>query len=219
MEAEQENQQNDSVEDDSDNISGPSIITEPPRLGGQLTANSVPEYQQYTDSTDPLSAPSENGRILTRSPMPDPPPAPMLDSPPAPIMDPVSSELDASPAVDEPPRKTLAEIEDEVHSPHTQANVFEPTPPKPPEPTVEEIERANATPPPIPDDARDAVQRAVEAVQEYKPEPIEALGANPVNLDLGHDSNLQFEENNGTTTPPIGPPPPVPPPMMPPANS
>lgn len=219
LEAEQENQQDDSVEDDSDNISGPSIITEPPRLGGQLTANSVPEYQQYTDSTDPLSAPSENGRILTRSPIPDQPPAPMLDSSPAPITDPISSELDTNPAVDEPPRKTLADIEDEVHSPHTQANVFEPTPPKPPEPTVEEIERANATPPPIPDDARDAVQRAVEAVQEYKPEPIEALGANPVNLDLGHDSNLQFEENNGTTTPPIGPPPPVPPPMMPPANS
>lgn len=32
------------------------IMTQPPTLGGQLTANSVPEDQQYSGSTDPLSA-------------------------------------------------------------------------------------------------------------------------------------------------------------------
>lgn len=31
------------------------IISEPPRLGGQLTANSTPAEEQYTGSTDPLS--------------------------------------------------------------------------------------------------------------------------------------------------------------------
>lgn len=32
-----------------------SLITEPPTLGGQLTANSVPEYASYSPTTDPLS--------------------------------------------------------------------------------------------------------------------------------------------------------------------
>lgn len=200
------------LEDDPDYISAPSIITEPPRLGGQLTANSVPEYQQYTDTTDPLSAPSEHGRILSRSPVPDPLPVPTPE--------PIVSEFDAAdtPAIrTTPTNKTLSEIEESVNSPHIAADTTPIEPPKPPEPTVEEIEASvNATLPPAPDEARDAVQRAVEAVQSYAPDPIESLGANNVDLGLEHANGLKFEENDGTT-PPTGPPPPVPPPLTPPA--
>lgn len=36
-------------------LSASRIISEPPKLGGQLTANSRPEEEQYTGSTDPMS--------------------------------------------------------------------------------------------------------------------------------------------------------------------
>lgn len=35
-------------------------LKEPPTMGGQLTANAVPEYKQYSDTTDPLSATDNN---------------------------------------------------------------------------------------------------------------------------------------------------------------
>lgn len=196
------------LEDDPDYIPAPSIITEPPRLGGQLTANSVPEYQQYTDTTDPLSVPNERGRILSRSPVPD--------RPPEPAPEPIVSEFntpDVPAIVSTSNGNTLSQIEESVNSPHLVADAPPPEPPKPPEPTVEQIEAAvNAAPPPAPDEARDAVQRAVEAVQSYAPDPIESLGASPVDLDLAKSNGLEFEENDGST-PPTGPPPPVPPPL------
>ena len=94
--------------------------------------------------------------------------------------------------------------------------------PAPIGPTVAQIEQANASAHQEAKDARDAVQKAVEAIQEYKPEPIEALGATPVNLDLGHEgANLDTTAPtdapvNNDEQPPVGPPPPVPPPVMPP---
>lgn len=43
------------------------LIFEPPRFSGQLTANSVPEHKQYSDSTDPLSkADDKKAPILNR---------------------------------------------------------------------------------------------------------------------------------------------------------
>ena len=35
-------------------------LKEPPTMGGQLTANAVPEYKQYSDTTDPLSNTDDN---------------------------------------------------------------------------------------------------------------------------------------------------------------
>lgn len=74
---------------------GPSgrIMHEPPKLGGQLTANSVPEYKQYSDTTDPLTRGDEKeGRILNRT----------------------KGKFDS----EDKSSKTLSEIEKEVDSPH-----------------------------------------------------------------------------------------------------
>lgn len=80
------------------------IISEPPRLGGQLTANSLPAEEQYTGSTDPLSN------------MPD---KPLLKR------DHGSSRHLSKPKADEKPQdkqiedtQTLTELELSVGSPH-----------------------------------------------------------------------------------------------------
>lgn len=86
------------------------LVTEPPSLGGTLTANSQPEG--LDPSTDPFSMPAnENPQMLDRSPKPDngqsamaPPPAGW--NPPAP----------QNPVL--PPNATLTDLEAAVGSPH-----------------------------------------------------------------------------------------------------
>lgn len=154
-----------------------NMILEPPMLGGQLTANSVPE--QYSGSSDPLSSPAATpgGPTLSRS---------------------------------EP--QTLAQIEEAVNSPHLST-----LPPEPP--ATATLPGQAVPPPPEPDYARDAVQRAVDAVQDYKPEPIEALGATNIDLPLGNgvaapppEGLLPPDQSQEPSSPP---PPPVPPPLPP----
>lgn len=106
--------------------------------------------------------------------------------------------------------QTLSQIEEAVHSPH----IIQPSPATEPEPGTIDV-----PPPPEPDYARDAVQRAVEAANEYKPEPIESLGAVNVDLPLQNDqipppppNLLPPDEPEEPTGPP---PPPVPPPLPP----
>lgn len=189
---------------------GPTMALEPPTLGGQLTANSVPEHQQYSGSVDPLS-----------NVVPDRPT--LSHKPPA-----ISNDNGD---------KTLREIEESLNSPHvsegpapatTYPDPADITPPPMPteqqapsvipsaseEPTIvpsgEEV-----PPPPPPEAAREAVEEAVQQAEEFRPEPIEALNAMPV--------GLEFHENDGKEEPPKeeekksddNPPPPVPPPLPP----
>lgn len=43
------------------------LVLDPPQLGGRLTANSVPEHQQYSPSTDPLSVAASPAPLLDRT--------------------------------------------------------------------------------------------------------------------------------------------------------
>lgn len=164
-----------------------NMILEPPTMGGQLTANSVPESQQYSGSSDPLSNPFAvaGGPTMTRS---------------------------------EP--QTLAQIEESLKSAQAdqvpEQPAEQPVLSPPAEEPLPDVAPEPVPPPPEPDYARDAVQRAVDASSDYKPEPIEALGAN--NVDLHANDNdippppvelIDPEEPSGP------PPPPVPPPMPP----
>ncbi len=166
------------------------MILEPPTLGGQLTANSVPEHQQYEGTSDPLSGGVDpgNGSTLSHSPVE---PAAASQPEPAP-------EQPAEPAKDQ----TLSDIERTLQSPHVSQYAA----PASAEPAPAD----DVPPPPDPDYARDAVERAVAATADYRPEPVQSLGAQEFGAAI--NPGLQFEENDDSNT---TPPPPVPPPLPP----
>jgi hypothetical protein len=78
---------------------GAKLITEPPTLGGQLTANTVAEASE--PMTDPLSLARPEDQIIDSSAQK------------------AEKEAQASPAVNTT-GKTLADIEKDVNSPHLQ---------------------------------------------------------------------------------------------------
>lgn len=160
-----------------------NMILQPPSMGGQLTANSEPE--QYSPSTDPLSNAENDGPLLSHD-------APQTEA-----------------------AQTLSEIEKSLNSPHVADQPTEQPVAMPPAPAEEFMPPASVSeevpPPPAPDDARDAVQKAVEALQDYRPEPTEAVGSTPVDLDLGHDEEPPQPPPASNDNPP----PPVPPPLPP----
>lgn len=180
------------------------MIMDPPQLGGQLTANSVPEYEQYSPSTDPMSNVASSTPLLERTERH------MVQEPITPPEMPSEEQ-------------TLMDIEKSVASPHLQ-NLDDGS-------RTVDSPSADVPPPPPVDNARAAVDEAVEAMDTYRPEPINALGATPVDLDLSHTPPPATttpppdeDDNNNDDTPgadnlntgPVNTPPPVPPPLMPP---
>lgn len=159
---------------DAPQISGvkdnnPKIVLDPPKLGGQLTANTVPEHQQYSGTSDPMSqaAKATGGTTLSRP----------------------------------SDNQTLSDIERSVNSTHV-------------------AEGKNGDVPDVSvDTARSAVEQAANNPDNYRPQPINALGAKPLDLNLGNNPDDNGDEPKTESDPaPSSPPPPVPPPMMPPAN-
>lgn len=193
------------------------IMYDPPQLGGQLTANSIAEHEQSSPSTDPMSNAAPNTPMLERT---------------------QRQQIQKSTMPPEPPSEdqTLEDIERAVASQHLQdqpVNGPDDQPNQPDQPVQPDPpQEAGAVPPPPPvDDARAAVEEAVEHDDTYRPEPIDALGATPLDLNLGHnpsdaaapatqdnddahDDNQSppDDNNNGPTNTP----PPVPPPLVPP---
>ncbi len=89
------------------------LVTEAPSLGGTLTANSRPEDMMLSPSTDPMSAPSNDGQqILNRNDTAQPNfgPAPSNWTPPNPQI---------------PTDGTLTDLEAAVNSPHLQQSDME----------------------------------------------------------------------------------------------
>ncbi len=183
---------------------GKQLVTDPPQLGGQLTANSVPEYEQLTASTDPLSAKAPTPIIERQD-------RHMAQEPSQPV-----ESIDLL----QPNDQTLTDIEKAVDSPHLHHQNG----------SVSTDLVSSVPPPPPIDDARAAVEQAVDSTEPYRPEPISALGASPVDLDLGHsepgsttqptsddnsDDNDDDKPKDDQSTGPMSTPPPVPPPLMP----
>jgi hypothetical protein len=244
----------------------PRMITQPPTLGGQLTANTMPE--QLGSSSDPLTLPSIDGPLLSRDPM-----GPQQDDLKAPTIQPLDDEErpsgaptpnvtdfgapqhpadparamaapvtlsvpeTAPPALTLPSAPdssfgpqidsaTLSQIEQELHSDHSQdaapasnaETALQPAPaPEPQGPSL--------------DQARSLVDQAINTptgAADAPLPPIEALNAQPVNLPL---ATVPPEQPHAaapapvaaaprTILQPVDPnsPPPVPPPMMPPTS-
>ncbi len=156
------------------------VITEPPSLGGTLTANATPDDAVLEPTSDPLSQPNATGEqpLLNRnsepasaepSPVSEPPvapqPAPPSWMPPQPWMDQPAPATDSSSSFMPQPGETLADIEKEVDSPHLQQDSTDvPTPPDL-------------------SSARDEVMKAIDSTPPVNPEPIQALNAQP--MDMG----------------------------------
>lgn len=165
---------------------GSRLITEPPTLGGTLTANSRPDDVMLEPTSDPLSRPPTQAEqpLLDRNntstdsmrPSATPQSAPPSWMPPQPWMNQpatnqpaVSDSLPSSDA-DEPfspqPSATLADIEKEVDSPHLRQDSSD----------------AAGMQPDV-GSARDKVMKAIDSAPDTNPEPIQALNAQPINLD------------------------------------
>ncbi len=146
---------------------GSKLITEPPTMGGMLTANSIQE--QLDPPNDPLGLPSEEPPQLLDHGSQSPPP-PVFSAPAGPVFTPPPANdgavaTDSTPAApDQPPEtgnSTLAELENSVKESEAAATDL--------------------------NSARDQVNRALNdssSASAPAPEPIQALGAQPLGTDL-----------------------------------
>ena len=166
--------------------SGSRLITEPPTLGGQLTANSQTEVLE--PSSDPMSMPSNAGQdtLLTRGePVAN---TPVLETPagPEPAFTP--------PAAPEPQPEPVAQAEPPVPpaAPSEVPTGFTPPPPSwvPPQDSPLDTpvtstpdvpaEQIPATPEAGLDAARDEVMKALNSDSSQPLEPVQALNAQPM---------------------------------------
>ncbi len=176
--AAQQSQENNSTPDQ--NIEPQGMVYHPPTFGGQLTANSTAVDQQYSSMPDPTLAMSggqgQNGILTHQS------------------------------------NQTLSDLEKSINSPHanqypdgapTGAPSFKGKTIEPIAPILGDNPVNNM---PSEEYAKEAVERAIAGSTDYRPEPIQALGASPA-MEVSHVAS--------NPNPAGPPPPPVPPPMMP----
>lgn len=166
----------------------PSFITEPPSMGGTLTANSRPEYEMTESSLDPLSLPSVSpSPLLSRSDEPAPaaeatPPESI--APPETVVPPVPKPTQPTQLLTgftPPPPTWVPPFEDALNNGSPQ-----PVEPAPVvvdnSDTLAEIEQAVHSPHLSSDlnTARDEVMKALSDSATGAPEPIQALNAQPL---------------------------------------
>lgn len=178
--------------EDESSVDNPDsrLITQPPTLGGTLTANSKPE--SLDSSIDPLGVNQPQGPLLSHNSRPTESPlaAPLdgLQTPTAQdiigvtpknvyipdnpaTLDPLTQNPAPSPA--EKPADTLSDLEKVVNSPHIEQS-------KSPTMPLETVRGTDGI-----DAARDAVNDAVIGTTSQVIEPIQSLNAQPMDLNLG----------------------------------
>lgn len=125
--------ENKEVESEIENPANTRFVSEPPRMGGVLTANSTPE--SYDPSIDPISnviMPSEEETVSTKAPTLNPisneenekstMPAGFTPPPPAWVPPFEDKQLTQSEEIDteQEPGSTISDLEKRVNSPHVQ---------------------------------------------------------------------------------------------------
>lgn len=162
-------------------VTGSGMVFEPPKFGGQLTANTELVDQNYVSNPDPALKPQDGG------------------------VDTLTHSNDT---------QTISDLEKSVGSPH--AMDYQPmeegvtTHGKTIQPITDSV--INDTPAVDVSYAQSAVERAVAGSTDYKPEPVQALNAQPLGDPLGHPEPTVIAPDNVSQN---STPPPVPPPMMP----
>jgi hypothetical protein len=224
-------QEPDTPEPVSEVSQGSRLVTEPPTMGGSLTANSRPE--SLDPSTDPLSVPqSEPPQLLDHQqsvspgePVEDTPPQPEPEVPepadppqpePGPAAEPPAIQNDDQPFT--PPPASWAPSEPPAPDP---APAPEPQPEPAANQTLSEIESAVESPHAVKqaehlDSARDEVTRALssaDAAGTSAPEPIQALNALPVDLNPSDLPSDPTTPTQAAQQPADSAAPPVPPPI------
>jgi hypothetical protein len=167
---------------------GAKLVTEPPSMGGSLTANSRPE--DLDPVTDPFSVPQSEPSQLMSHTSPAPAAKPQFTPPPPSFTPPVPTPPPPLPMPPPPPAgpQTLTQIEQSVHSPHVDAKQL--------------------------DTARDEVNQALQDSVDPTPAPIQALNAQPMGGELHPDGSPVMPKPSDTTpqvTDPLAPPPVAPP--------
>lgn len=165
------------------------FMTEPPSMGGTLTANSVPDDIMLEPSTDPLSQPAEQP-LTDQQPLQAAPPDWMPQQPWMGSTD------------------TLAQIEESVHSPHLEASA----PQSAPEPNLDaardEVEQAiNAVPEanPAPVEALNAQSIDLTSPAETEPQApsVPTTGFDPAAYEILNDPDAT--QPKPLDTPPTDP--------------
>jgi hypothetical protein len=196
---------------------GPSIVSEPPKLGGTLSANTQPEGLDPV--TDPLSMPqAEQPRLLDHSneastpPPTEPQPTPPAEPPAPPIEAPAPPP---EPSTQPQPGQSIAPSAPAPSQPEPPMPSATPLPPAPASnQTLIEIEQAVKSPHVDPqhlDSARDEVNQALNSGPDTAtPAPIAALNAQPLGEDLRPPAQPPLPTVTPTNEPvlPLGPPPP-----------
>jgi hypothetical protein len=158
------------------------LVSQPPVLGGALTANTLPEDNVKDGVGDPLttslpSLPSAEtsglvGPQKTLQPLTEEANQPTNTTPPSiPALEPIN-DLDTS-------NQTLESIEAAVESPHLAG-----VPGSSEASNVADILSSQSSSDTLVDQARAAVEQANQAKAPDRLEPIQALGAQPVDLGL-----------------------------------
>lgn len=172
---------------------GPKFVTEPPTLGGTLTANTSEE--KLDPAIDPMSLPAAEPPLLDRQDGAAPPDTPTTQPPAGPsdpglIPPPKPTNPDEIAKRDD---MTLTDIEAAVDSPHLKA---------------EQTESLS--------EAREEISRAISGTPEAG--PIQGLNAQPLGGELHPPGGITLPGAAGPV--PAGPangqgaPPPVPPPII-----
>lgn len=152
-------------------MGGSKMITEPPTLGGQLTANSHVEVLE--PSSDPLGLPTTPpSPLLSRSsPLGNLPQ--QLDQQPQQQPEPPQVSL-PQPVITDTGHQTLSDLENAVHAGTVAI---------PAEPNAAKVDDSEITL----DAARDEVDRALNSITDTTFPPVEALNAQPMTYNLHQD--------------------------------
>lgn len=170
--------------EDTNLTPGPKIVTEPPQLGGSLTANT--KANVLDPPTDPLSPSQNESPMLTHGSHSA---APDVQPPAGPGVQSEIGENNESPS-----KQTLSDLEQSVGASH-QASTEETGP-------LMDNMNTQMTPPANLDSARSEVDKALLEAPSPTPPPIQALNAQPLmdNLNSAEaESSAPDPEISGST--------------------